>query len=89
MTDKQISALTGAAHINTEDLLVIEQYGVAKKLTGETLVEDLKQVIHGQGYATFQIDPVTGHLIMRTPDPYTGPQFTLTETKHLEVRINA
>lgn len=37
MADKQISQLTAASALNDADLLVIQQSGVAKKLTGKKL----------------------------------------------------
>lgn len=87
MADSRISDLPAAEHIEVDDLLVVSQSGAAKKLSGNTLVEDLKQVIHGQGYATFYVDVESGLLHMVTPELYNGPVFRLDNGK-LVVTVN-
>lgn len=40
-------------------------------------------------YATFDIDPATGMLMMSAPDAYHGPQFAINDNGYLEVTISA
>ena len=41
MANKSISELTAASQVNNADLFVLEQNGVAKKLTGQLLLSFL------------------------------------------------
>lgn len=49
MANKQISQLTEATSVNVSDLLVLEQSGAAKKVTGQTLMRDLAAALDGHG----------------------------------------
>lgn len=49
MANKQISQLTEATSVNATDLFVLEQSGAAKKLTGQTLMNDLATALDGHG----------------------------------------
>lgn len=49
MADKQISALTEATEVNTDDLFVLQQNNQAKKLTGQTLITELAGELDGHG----------------------------------------
>ena len=49
MADKQISALTEATEVNTDDLFVLQQNNQAKKLTGQTLITELAEELDGHG----------------------------------------
>lgn len=49
MADKQISALTEATEVNTDDLFVLQQSNQAKKLTGQTLISELAEALDGHG----------------------------------------
>lgn len=49
MANKQISQLTEATSVGLADLLVLEQSGAAKKLTGQTLINDLATALDGHG----------------------------------------
>lgn len=49
MANKQISQLTEATSVNVSDLFVLEQSGAAKKLTGQTLMNDLAAALDGHG----------------------------------------
>lgn len=49
MANKQISQLTEATSVNVSDLFVLEQSGAAKKLTGQTLINDLATALDGHG----------------------------------------
>ena len=49
MADKQISALPEATEIGTSDLFVVQQNNQAKKVTGQTLVTDLAEMLDGHG----------------------------------------
>ena len=49
MADKAISQLTEAIEVQSGDLFVLEQTGVAKKLTGQTLMQDLAAALAGHG----------------------------------------
>lgn len=49
MTDKTITELIEAASIEPQDLFVLEQNSVAKKLSGQTLITYLLQEIDGHG----------------------------------------
>lgn len=52
MADKTISDLTSAYSVEEEDLFVLEQNGTAKKLSGDTLVTYLLNMIDGHGGIT-------------------------------------
>lgn len=49
MADKKISELVAATQVNPQDLLVMEQNGTAKKLTGQTLENWLLAMSDGHG----------------------------------------
>ena len=49
MANKQISQLTEATSVTVSDLFVLEQSGAAKKLTGQTLLNDLATALDGHG----------------------------------------
>lgn len=49
MADQAISELLAAATITQSDLFVLEQNGTAKKLTGQTLINDLLKMLDGHG----------------------------------------
>ena len=49
MADKQIADLVSATNINASDLFVLEQGGVAKKLTGQILINWLTSYADGHG----------------------------------------
>lgn len=49
MANKQISQLTEATSVTVSDLFVLEQSGSAKKLTGQTLMNDLATALDGHG----------------------------------------
>ena len=49
MANKQISQLTEATSVTVTDLFVLEQSGAAKKLTGQTLLDDLATALDGHG----------------------------------------
>ena len=49
MANKQISQLTEATSVGASDLFVLEQSGAAKKLTGQTLINDLATALDGHG----------------------------------------
>ena len=49
MANKQISQLTEATSVNVSDLFVLEQNGASKKLTGQTLINDLATALDGHG----------------------------------------
>ena len=49
MANKQISQLTEATSVTVSDLFVLEQSGAAKKLTGQTLLDDLATALDGHG----------------------------------------
>lgn len=49
MADKAISELVGATTVTPSDLFVLEQNGTAKKLTGQTLINDLTKALDGHG----------------------------------------
>ena len=49
MADKTISQLPEATQVDNADLFVLEQTGVAKKLTGQTLIADLATALDGHG----------------------------------------
>lgn len=63
MADKQISDLVSAASVQTTDLFVLEQSGTAKKLTGQTLITYLLNLINGHGgiqSITWQTSGISG-----------------------------
>lgn len=37
--------------------------------------------------ATFNVNKATGELVMNAPDAYTGPQFSIDASGHLEVNL--
>ena len=49
MADKAIGDLTAASSVGLADLFVLEQNNTAKKLTGQTLVNDLATALSGHG----------------------------------------
>lgn len=49
MANKQISQLTEATSVTASDLFVLEQSGAAKKLAGQTLMNDLATALDGHG----------------------------------------
>ena len=49
MANKQISQLIEATSVGLADLLVVEQSGAAKKVTGQTLLNDLAALLDGHG----------------------------------------
>ena len=49
MADKSINQLPEATQVDNADLFVLEQTGVAKKLTGQTLIGDLATALSGHG----------------------------------------
>lgn len=49
MANKQISQLTEATSVTVTDLFVLEQSGAAKRLTGQTLLNDLATALDGHG----------------------------------------
>lgn len=49
MPDKAISDLTAATQVTVADLFVLEQNNTAKKLTGQTLINDLATALDGHG----------------------------------------
>ena len=49
MANKQISQLDEATSVTVSDLFVLEQSGAAKKLTGQTLMNDLATALDGHG----------------------------------------
>lgn len=49
MADKAINQLPEATQVDNADLFVLEQTGVAKKLTGQTLIGDLATALSGHG----------------------------------------
>lgn len=49
MANKQISQLPEASAVTIADLLVLEQSGAAKKVTGQTLIRDLATALDGHG----------------------------------------
>lgn len=49
MANKPISQLTEATAVQTTDLFVVEQTGTAKKLTGQTLIDQLATALDGHG----------------------------------------
>lgn len=49
MANKQISQLTEATSVTVTDLFVLEQSGAAKKLYGQTLLNDLATALDGHG----------------------------------------
>ena len=49
MADRRISALPEASEIGLSDLFALQQNNQAKKLTGETLVRDLANMLDGHG----------------------------------------
>jgi hypothetical protein len=49
MANKTIGQLTEATSVQTTDLFLLEQTGVAKKLTGQTLINDLAAALDGHG----------------------------------------
>lgn len=49
MADQAISELLAAATVTQSDLFVLEQNGTAKKLTGQTLINDLLRALDGHG----------------------------------------
>ena len=49
MANKQISQLPEASAVTIADLLVLEQSGAAKKVTGQTLIRDLAAALDGHG----------------------------------------
>ena len=52
MANKQISQLPEASAVTLADLLVLEQSGTAKKVTGQTLLNDLAAALDGHGGIT-------------------------------------
>lgn len=49
MANKTIGQLTEATSVQSSDLFLMEQTGVAKKLTGQTLIDDLAAALDGHG----------------------------------------
>ena len=49
MANKTIGQLTEATSVQTTDLFLLEQTGTAKKLTGQTLINDLAAALDGHG----------------------------------------
>lgn len=49
MADKSISELIAATQVTPSDLFVLEQAGSAKKLSGQTLINDLLKELDGHG----------------------------------------
>lgn len=49
MPDSRISDLTAATSVGTSDLFVLEQNSTAKKLTGQTLINNLLTALNGHG----------------------------------------
>ena len=49
MANKTIGQLTEATTVQSADLFLLEQTGVAKKLTGQTLVDQLAAALDGHG----------------------------------------
>lgn len=49
MANKTIGQLTEATSVQTTDLFLLEQTGTAKKLTGQTLINDLAAKLDGHG----------------------------------------
>ena len=49
MADKAISDLNAASTVKSNDLFVLQQDGAAKKLTGQTLINDLLKALDGHG----------------------------------------
>jgi len=49
MANKTIGQLTEATSVQTTDLFLLEQTGTAKKLTGQTLINDLADALDGHG----------------------------------------
>ena len=74
MADKAISQLTEATEVQVSDLFVLEQTGVAKKLTGQTLMNDLATALDGHGgiaditYAAPVAPSLTGTLTITLAD---------------------
>ena len=67
MANKQISQLTEATSVNVSDLFVLEQSGAAKKLTGQTLMNDLATALDGHG----GIQSITRTATVGLVDTYT------------------
>jgi hypothetical protein len=49
MANKTIGQLTEATSVQTTDLFLLEQTGVAKRVTGETLINDLAEALEAHG----------------------------------------
>lgn len=67
MANKQIGQLTEAASVQSNDLFVLEQNAVAKKLTGQTLENWLLDIVDGHGGITSVVKTGTSGLV----DTYT------------------
>lgn len=67
MANKQISQLIEATSVGLADLLVVEQNGAAKKVTGQTLIRDLATALDGHG----GIQSITRTATVGLVDTYT------------------
>ena len=78
MADKQISQLPQATTIQLSDLFVLEQIGTAKKLTGQTLVNDLATALDGHGgIASFAKTSTSGLTDVYTLTTADGTTYTV------------
>lgn len=83
MADKRIQDLVEASSVQLADLFVLEQAGTAKKLTGQTLVNDLAAALDGHGgiaditYSPPVSPSLSGTLTITMADEST---YTLTVT---------
>lgn len=83
MANKQISQLPEASAVTTSDLLVLEQSGSAKKVTGQTLLDDLATALDGHGGIasisyTAPVSPSLDGTLTITLADGTTSEFTVT-----------
>lgn len=78
MADKQISQLPQATTVQLADLFVLEQIGTAKKLTGQTLINDLATALDGHGgIASFAKTSTSGLTDVYTLTTADGTSYTV------------
>lgn len=81
MANKQISQLPEASAVTIADLLVLEQSGAAKKVTGQTLIRDLAAALDGHGgIASIELTSSVGLVDTYTITLADGTTATFTVT---------
>ena len=81
MANKQISQLPEASAVTIADLLVLEQSGTAKKVTGQTLLNNLATALDGHGgIASIELTSSVGLVDTYTLTLADGTTATITVT---------